>query len=50
MAEFAVIAQNDESKWDDIKGDLYHFPNMQSSRALKPSWSSRGSHPDTASS
>ena len=22
-----VITQNDESAWDDVKGDLYHFPN-----------------------
>ncbi len=27
MAEYAIIAQNDESQWDDIKGDLYHYPN-----------------------
>jgi len=27
MSEFAVIVQNDESKWDDVKGDLYHYPN-----------------------
>lgn len=27
MSEYAVIVQNDESKWDDIKGDLYHFPS-----------------------
>ena len=27
MSEFAVIAQNDESKWDDVKGDLYHYPS-----------------------
>jgi len=26
MSEFAVIAQNDESTWDDVKGDLYHYP------------------------
>ena len=26
MSEFAVIAQNDESVWDDVKGDLYHYP------------------------
>ena len=23
---FAVIAQNDDSPWDDVKGDLYHYP------------------------
>jgi predicted HNH restriction endonuclease len=27
MTQFAVIAQNDESSWDDVKGDLYHFPD-----------------------
>jgi len=27
MSEYAVIAQNDESKWDDVKGDLYHYPS-----------------------
>ena len=27
MSDFAVIVQNDESKWDDIKGELYHYPN-----------------------
>ncbi len=27
MSECAVIAQNDESKWDDTKGDLYHYPS-----------------------
>ena len=26
MSEFAVIAQNDESVWDDVKGELYHYP------------------------
>ncbi len=24
---FAVIVQNDESQWDDVKGDLYHYPS-----------------------
>ncbi len=28
MSEYAIIAQNDESKWDDIKGDLYNYPNV----------------------
>jgi hypothetical protein len=28
MSDFAVIVQNDESKWDDVKGDLYHYPSM----------------------
>jgi 5-methylcytosine-specific restriction enzyme A len=28
MSEYAVIVQNDESKWDDVKGDLYHYPSM----------------------
>jgi len=27
MSEYAVIVQNDESDWDDIKGELYHYPN-----------------------
>jgi predicted HNH restriction endonuclease len=27
MSDYAVIVQNDESKWDDIKGELYHYPN-----------------------
>ncbi len=27
MSECAVIAQNDESKWDDIKGELYNYPS-----------------------
>lgn len=27
MSDYAVIVQNDESKWDDIKGDLYHYPS-----------------------
>src|SRR5262245_1576997 len=26
MAIYAVIVQNDESQWDDVKGDLYHYP------------------------
>ena len=26
MSEFAVIAQNDESVWDDVKGDSDHYP------------------------
>ena len=26
MSDFASITQNDESQWDDIKGDLYHYP------------------------
>lgn len=26
MSDYAVIVQNDESPWDDIKGDLYHYP------------------------
>ena len=28
MSDFAVIVQNDESKWDDVKGDLYRFPQI----------------------
>jgi predicted HNH restriction endonuclease len=27
MRKYAVIVQNDESKWDDVKGDLYHYPS-----------------------
>jgi len=27
VSNFAIIVQNDESKWNDIKGDLYHYPN-----------------------
>jgi 5-methylcytosine-specific restriction enzyme A len=27
MGDYAVIVQNDESPWDDIKGDLYHYPS-----------------------
>ncbi len=27
MSKFAVITQNDESVWNDIKGDIYHYPN-----------------------
>ena len=26
MSNYAVIVQNDESKWNDIKGDLYNYP------------------------
>jgi hypothetical protein len=31
MSDFAVIVQNDESAWDDIKGDLYHYPSTYQS-------------------
>jgi len=27
MALFAIIVENDESDWDDVSGDLYHYPN-----------------------
>jgi predicted HNH restriction endonuclease len=27
MSDYAVIVQNDESKWDDIKGELYNYPS-----------------------
>jgi putative restriction endonuclease len=27
LSTFAVIVQNDESRWDDVKGDLYHYPS-----------------------
>ena len=26
MSEYAVIAENDESAWEDIKGEVYHYP------------------------
>ena len=26
MSGYAIITQNDESAWDDVKGDLYHYP------------------------
>ena len=26
MSAYAVIVQNDQSKWDDVKGDLYNYP------------------------
>lgn len=28
MSKYAVIVQNDESEWDDITGELYHFPRV----------------------
>jgi hypothetical protein len=31
MSDFAVIVQNDESAWDDIKGGLYHYPSTYQS-------------------
>ena len=27
MSEYAIITQNDESAWEDIKGEVYHYPN-----------------------
>ncbi|MEW8348280.1 MAG: hypothetical protein AB2687_08210 [Candidatus Thiodiazotropha taylori] len=27
MSKYAVITQNDESNWNDYKGDLYHYPS-----------------------
>ena len=27
MSDYAIITQNDESAWDDIKGDIYHYPS-----------------------
>ena len=27
MGDYAIITQNDESPWSDIKGDVYHYPN-----------------------
>ena len=35
MSKYAIIVQNDESQWDDIKGDLYHYPNMYKSILTK---------------
>lgn len=35
MSEYAVIVQNDESQWDDVKGDLYHYPNRYHSILTK---------------
>jgi putative restriction endonuclease len=31
MSNYAVIVQNDESPWNDIKGDLYHYPSTYQS-------------------
>jgi len=31
MSKYAVIVQNDESKWDDIKGELYNYPSTYKS-------------------
>jgi predicted HNH restriction endonuclease len=28
LNNIAVITQNDESKWNDVKGDVYHYPVM----------------------
>ena len=28
MTDFAVITQNDESPWDDQKGEVYHYPDQ----------------------
>ena len=27
MSQFAIIAENDESPWEDVKGEVYHYPN-----------------------
>ncbi len=27
MSKYAIIAENDESPWEDIKGEVYHYPN-----------------------
>ena len=27
MSQYAIIAENDESPWEDVKGEVYHFPN-----------------------
>ena len=35
MSHYAVIVQNDESKWDDIKGDLYHYPSTYQKILIK---------------
>ena len=29
MSESAVIVQNDESEWDDVKGDHYHYAQAE---------------------
>jgi putative restriction endonuclease len=31
MSNYAVITQNDSSAWDDVKGDLYHYPSTYKS-------------------
>lgn len=35
MSSYAVIVQNDESPWNDVKGDLYHYPSSYKN-ILKP--------------
>jgi hypothetical protein len=27
MNKYSIIAENDESEWEDIKGEVYHYPN-----------------------
>lgn len=27
MAKYTIIAENDESQWDDVTGEVYHFPS-----------------------
>jgi predicted HNH restriction endonuclease len=31
MSEYAIITQNDNSEWKDIKGDVYHYPKSYKS-------------------
>ena len=31
MITYAVITQNDESKWDDLKGEIYNYPSRYKS-------------------
>ena len=26
MSEYAIITENDESAWEDVKGEFYHYP------------------------
>ena len=35
MSQYAVIVQNDESQWDDIKGELYQYPSTYKSILTK---------------
>ena len=35
MSQYAIIVQNDESQWDDIKGELYQYPSTYKSILTK---------------